>query len=126
MPPLTSLILGLHGIIGILNGVPGLIFPSIAVRNAQIMEISSAPAVDAIALGSVSLGVFYLNAAYRRDIPIMWMSVVGRMAAVIVFWPRGGVWRNVALFEGICGLSLVLARGWDVWGRGRYVEGKDQ
>lgn len=32
-----------------------------------------------------------------------WMMVVGRVLVVLVFAPYGGVWRNVAVFEGVCG-----------------------
>jgi hypothetical protein len=33
----------------------------------------------------------------------MLASIVGRGLAAAVFWPYGGVWRNVALFEAFCG-----------------------
>lgn len=41
------------------------------------------------------------------------MSVFGRAIAVGVFLRDGGAWKNVAVYEGVCGLSLALALGWD-------------
>jgi len=39
----------------------------------------------------------------------MWWCVVGRLLAIPVFLQHGGPWLNVALFEGVCGLSVVTA-----------------
>lgn len=44
---------------------------------------------------------------------MMKMSVFGRAIAVGVFLRDGGAWKNVAVYEGVCGLSLALALGWD-------------
>ena len=52
---------------------------------------------------------FYINAAYRKDRTLVWLSVLRRMVAVFVFQGHGGVWRKVAGFEGVCGVSIAGA-----------------
>lgn len=59
MPPLSSIIVGLQGIFGILNGATSLLLPSAAQKNTEILKIPSIPAIHAIAAGSVSIG--YVN-----------------------------------------------------------------
>jgi hypothetical protein len=47
----------------------------------------------------------------------MWLSVAGRGLAVFVFLRDGGPWKNVAAYEGVCGLVLGAALVWEeVWG----------
>lgn len=55
MPQLTTLVLTIQGLLGILNGASSLLFPSLAVQNAQAMQTNAA-VTDAISLGAVSLG----------------------------------------------------------------------
>lgn len=56
MPPLSSIIMALQGMFGLLNGTASLISRSAAAKNLEVMQIASTPAVHAIALGSVSIG----------------------------------------------------------------------
>jgi hypothetical protein len=56
MPALSSIIVGLQGIFGILNGAATLLFQSAAQKNIAILNIPSIPAIHAIAAGSVSIG----------------------------------------------------------------------
>ena len=58
---------------------------------------------------------FYCMAAWRKDGVLMWMSVVGRGMAVYVFGADGGPWRNVAVFEGVCGGVLAAVLLWEGW-----------
>lgn len=55
----------------------------------------------------------YILAAYRGDKAAMWLSVVGRTIAVGIFWTDGGVWRKVAIFEGVCGGVLAGSLVWE-------------
>lgn len=134
MLPLTTLILGLQGIINLLNGASSLLFPSLAAKNAEAMQTSAA-ATDAMSLATMSIGfvayllqyfegliddrALYINAAYKKDVSVVWWMVLGRAIAVCVFWRYGGMWGNVAIFEGACGVSLAMARGWDIWRESR-------
>jgi hypothetical protein len=43
----------------------------------------------------------------------MWMSVIGRVIAIPVFVGHGGPWLNVAVFEGVCGVLVAGAFGWE-------------
>ncbi|KAK0121690.1 hypothetical protein ONS95_009975 [Cadophora gregata] len=116
MPPLSSTIMALQGLFGILNGAASLISSALQ-KNLETLQIDSVPAIHAISLGSVSIGAFYINAAYRKDRPIMWVCVLGRGMAVPVFMGHGGPWRNVAAFEAVCGLSIAGALVWEQWGK---------
>jgi len=53
-----------------------------------------------------------VNAAYKADKQIMWWSIVGRGLAVVTFGLHGGVWGNIALFEGTMG---ALTAGGLLW-----------
>jgi hypothetical protein len=61
----------------------------------------------------MDIRAFYLNAAYRNDFSMVWLMIVGRAVAVGVFWRYGGMWGNVAVFEAVCGVSLVVGRAVD-------------
>ncbi|KAG4423120.1 hypothetical protein IFR04_003757 [Cadophora malorum] len=113
MPPLSSVIIALQGLFGVLNGAASLISSTALQKNLDTLQIDSTPALHAIALGSVSIGAFYINAAYRHDKSIMWLCVLGRAIAIPVFMTHGGPWRNVAVFEAVCGLSVAGALLWD-------------
>ncbi|PVH86469.1 hypothetical protein DL98DRAFT_481190 [Cadophora sp. DSE1049] len=117
MPPLSSIIMALQGLFGILNGAASLISSSALQKNLDNLQINSIPAVHAIALGSVSIGAFYINAAYRHDKTMMWICVLGRGIAIPVFMAHGGSWKNVAVFEAVCGLSVAGALVWEGWGK---------
>jgi len=56
---------------------------------------------------------FYINAAYQIDRTAMWISVIGRVIAIPVFVGHGGPWLNVAVFEGVCGVLVAGAFGWE-------------
>jgi hypothetical protein len=58
MPPLTSLVLGIEGILGALNGAAKVLFPSIAAGTAKEMGNIPLPAVHAISLTGLALGYF--------------------------------------------------------------------
>jgi hypothetical protein len=53
---------------------------------------------------------------------MVWWMVLGRAVAVFVFWRYEGMWGNVAVFEGVCGVSLVVGRAVDVWRGDKIVE----
>jgi len=101
--------MAIQGVFGVLNGSASLLFSSALHKNMEVMQIDSIPALQSIALGSVSIGAFYLNAAYRNDRPVMWASVIGRWLSIPVFLQHGGPWKNVAIFEGVCGVSIAIA-----------------
>jgi hypothetical protein len=61
----------------------------------------------------------YLFAARNNDRAAMWSTVLGRTAAVLVFRGHGGPWRNVAIYEGVCGGIVAFALGWEVWRGGK-------
>lgn len=56
---------------------------------------------------------FYLIAAQRRDKVAMWLSVIGRIIAVGVFMIDAGPWRDIAIFEGVCGGLLAASLVWE-------------
>lgn len=56
MPPLSSVIIALQGLFGILNGAASLISSTALQKNLDTLQIDSTPALHAIALGSVSIG----------------------------------------------------------------------
>ncbi|QSZ35649.1 hypothetical protein DSL72_008519 [Monilinia vaccinii-corymbosi] len=122
MPPLSSIVLAIQGGFNLLNGVCNLLSPWAAARSAEVLAIESIPAIHTIALGSISIGTFYLIAAHRRDRLVMWLSVMGRTIAVGVFVIDAGPWRNIAIFEGVCGGLLA---GSLVWGS-QDVKGKNK
>ncbi|KAI9651376.1 hypothetical protein NHQ30_001418 [Ciborinia camelliae] len=113
MPPLSSIVLAIQGGFNFLNGAVSLLSSSAAEKNAEILLIDSIPAIHAIALGSISIGTFYLIAAQRRDRLAMWLTVIGRTIAVAVFMVDAGPWRNVAIFEGVCGGLLAGSLIWE-------------
>lgn len=55
----------------------------------------------------------FLRAAQKNDKVIMYAASVGRVIAVWVFWGDGGAWRNVAIYEGVCGVALGLGLCWE-------------
>ena len=63
-------------------------------------------------------------AAARLDRPVMWATVVGRAAGMLTFWRHGGAWRNVAVFEAVCGASAAAALLFDGWRDSRQVAGR--
>lgn len=63
--------------------------------------------------------MFYINAAYRNDKHIMWLSVLGRGIAAAVFLGHGGPWRDVAVFEAVCGGCIAGALVWEGRGKGK-------
>ena len=56
MPPFTTIVLGLEGILGALNGAANVLFPSIAAGTAKDMGNIPLPAVHAISLTGLALG----------------------------------------------------------------------
>jgi len=72
MPPLSSIILGVQGIFGILNGAASLLFPAAAAKNLQTLGlgVDALPAIHAIALGSVAIGFVSLPAFFSHSIPL--------------------------------------------------------
>jgi hypothetical protein len=60
MPPPSSIVLGLQGIFGILNGLASLVSSRAAAHNMSTLSITSLPAIQSIALGSLSIGYSYL------------------------------------------------------------------
>ena len=56
MPALSSIIMALQGLFGILNGAASLISSAALQKNLDTLQIDSIPALHAIALGSVSIG----------------------------------------------------------------------
>jgi hypothetical protein len=56
MPPLSSLILFPIGALNLLNGLANLASAALRAKNGRVMGIDSLPALDAIALGSASVG----------------------------------------------------------------------
>jgi hypothetical protein len=57
-----------------------------------------------------------LIAAKKRDMSAMNLSVLGRALAVLVFVRDDGLWRKVAIYEGVCGGVLAAGLVWDVYG----------
>ena len=45
----------------------------------------------------------------------MWATIVGRAAGVLTFWRYGGAWKNVSIFEAVCGVSAAVALLFDGW-----------
>jgi len=70
----------------------------------------------------------YIIAALQHNKALIWASVPGRAAAALIFWRYGGVWRNVAIFEALCGGLVVAALGWEavIEKRGRREERKKE
>jgi hypothetical protein len=56
IPPLSSIIVDLQGLFGILNGAASLVFSSAAQKNLETLETTSLPSIHAIALGSIKIG----------------------------------------------------------------------
>jgi hypothetical protein len=54
--PLSSLVVGLQGIFGILNGAANLLSSSAAEKNLEVLNLTSLPALHSIALGSIAIG----------------------------------------------------------------------
>jgi hypothetical protein len=44
---------------------------------------------------------------------MIWATIPGRALAALVFWGYGGVWKNVAIFEALCGGLVAGAMGWE-------------
>jgi hypothetical protein len=59
MPQLTTLVLTIQGLLGILSGASSILFRSLAAKNADAMQTNAA-ATDAISLGAVSIGYDFL------------------------------------------------------------------
>jgi len=55
----------------------------------------------------------FARAAQKNDKTVMWFSVAGRALAVYVFLGDGGPWRNVAVYEGVCGALIAAALVWE-------------
>ncbi|KAM3067331.1 hypothetical protein ACMFMF_009825 [Clarireedia jacksonii] len=115
MTHLSSIILYFQGILAIQNGAINLLSSSAAKKNAEMLGIESIPIVHAFALSSITIGTFYLIAAKKRDKLAMKLSILGRTMAVLVFLRNGGVWRKVAIFEGVCGGLLAASLLWEVY-----------
>jgi len=60
--PLTpsSIIFGLQGGVGLLNGFSNLLFPALVTKNSKILNIASIPALQAIALGAITFRFVFL------------------------------------------------------------------
>jgi hypothetical protein len=56
MAPFSSLVVGLQGIFGILNGAANLLSSSAAEKNLEVLKLTSLPALHSIALGSIAIG----------------------------------------------------------------------
>ena len=58
MPPLSSTLIALQGIFGIINGAATLLFPAAAQKNLETLQLDATalPAVHAIALASITVG----------------------------------------------------------------------
>jgi hypothetical protein len=56
MPRLSTLIVGLIGTLNLVNGLANLFFEEAKRMSAEVMGIESLQALDAIALGSASVG----------------------------------------------------------------------
>jgi hypothetical protein len=54
-----------------------------------------------------------LNAAYWKDLPAMWILVIGRLLAIPVLLVDGGPGVNLAAFDGACGVLTAMALGWE-------------
>ncbi|KAH6662039.1 hypothetical protein B0J14DRAFT_663020 [Halenospora varia] len=125
MRSLSTSVIILQGIFGLLNGAASLLVPSVAAKSAATLGVDSIPAIHSIGLGSITIGAFYCVAAYRNDVPAIWMTVFGRIIAIPVFLRHGGSWANVAVFEGVCGGLTAAALGWEMW-RGEKAVRKSQ
>ncbi|KAH8667938.1 hypothetical protein BGZ60DRAFT_408274 [Tricladium varicosporioides] len=125
MCSLSTSVITLQGIFGLLNGAISLLVPSVAAKNAATLGVDSIPAIHAIGLGSITIGAFYCVTAYRNDVPVMWMTVLGRVIAIPIFLKHGGPWANVAAFEGVCGGLTAAALVWERW-RGKKAAGKSE
>ncbi|TVY38416.1 hypothetical protein LOCC1_G008308 [Lachnellula occidentalis] len=126
--PLTpsSIIFGLQGGLGMLNGFANLLIPALVVKNSKVLNIASIPALHTIALGAITYGeisALYVNAAYKADTQIMWWSIVGRGLAVVTFGLHGGVWGNIALFEGAMSVLTAGNLLWEWRTESTYVKG---
>ena len=55
-----------------------------------------------------------LNAVYRKDRLAMWMLGFGRLLAIPVLLVDGGLWVNIAAYDGACGVLTAIASGWEV------------
>jgi hypothetical protein len=67
--------------------------------------------------------IIYILAAIQHNRSFIFASIAGHALAAWIFWPYGGVWRNVAVFEAGCGGVLGVAMGWESW-RGRESKGR--
>lgn len=54
-----------------------------------------------------------MNAAYRVDKIAMWWATIGRAIAVATFASDGGLWVNLALFEGVQGAMIAAGLIWE-------------
>ncbi len=79
MPPISSSIMGVQGLFGILNGAATLLFPSAAEKNLQVLEFNSLPALHSIALGSITVGYAFLTIIFISAIIVL--SYYNRLAS---------------------------------------------
>ena len=68
MAPLSSLVVGLQGIFGILNGAANLLSSSAAEKNLAVLNLTSLPALHSIALGSIAIGYVWLHLFTRSKV----------------------------------------------------------
>lgn len=67
---------------------------------------------------SYSNSIIYIITALQNNRPLIWALIPCRALAAWIFWPYGGVWRKVAVFEAFCGGVMAVAMLLEgSWGR---------
>jgi hypothetical protein len=56
MLSISSIVVALQGLFGLFNGAASLLLPSVAQKSLDTLQITSLPAIHAIALGSITIG----------------------------------------------------------------------
>ncbi|EHL00932.1 hypothetical protein M7I_3105 [Glarea lozoyensis 74030] len=114
MPYLSTTIVGLQGTLQILYGAAQILIPSVALDTCRALDVQPVPAIiNALSYSSMLMGAFYVNAAYRGDTDIMWITFLGRLTGIPYLLYHGGSCKMVAVSEGVlCGVAIVVL-GWE-------------
>ena len=119
MPDLSTISISLFGISALVAGLQTLLAPSTS-QSAFELPPSALPAIKAMSLASIAMGIYYNLAAYQNNRAFYALSVPMRTLTAIIFWGQGGLWKTASVWEGGSAALTGLALLWEL--RSRNVE----
>ncbi|KAJ5081008.1 hypothetical protein N7456_013718 [Penicillium angulare] len=110
---LSQYIFGIQAVPLLASGIYTLLRPNViaSLANSPFRGIDTGT-IQAISLTSIALGACQTIAAYQNNIPMMLVTVPGRLLGAFVFHRSGGEWRKMAPFEGLMGLLIAIGVYW--------------